>query len=35
VCGTCYNIIATIQIVPDEKPIEPSAAVVSKPKRVK
>ena len=26
-CGTCYSVIATIQIVPDEKPVEPSAAV--------
>jgi hypothetical protein len=23
-CGTCYSIIATIQIVPDDKPLEPS-----------
>ena len=21
-CGTCYSIIATIQIVPDDKPLE-------------
>jgi hypothetical protein len=27
-CGTCYSIIATIQVVPDDKPIEPSAAMV-------
>jgi hypothetical protein len=26
-CGTCYSVIATIQIVPDDKPIEPSRAV--------
>jgi hypothetical protein len=26
-CGTCCSIIATVQIVPDEKPIEPSRAV--------
>ena len=26
-CGTCYSVIATIQIVPDDKPVEPSAAV--------
>jgi hypothetical protein len=25
-CGTCYLIVATFQIVPDDKPIEPSAA---------
>jgi hypothetical protein len=34
VCGTCYSIIATIQIVPDEKPVEPSAAVERKLKLV-
>lgn len=28
-CGTCCLIIATIQIVPDEKPIAPSKAVES------
>ena len=26
-CGTCHLIIATLQIVPDDKPIEPSAAL--------
>jgi hypothetical protein len=26
-CGTCYSVIATVQIVPDDKPIEPSKAV--------
>jgi hypothetical protein len=26
-CGTCYSVIATIQIVPDDKPIEPSKAM--------
>ena len=26
-CGTCYSIIATVQIVPDTKPLEPSKAV--------
>jgi hypothetical protein len=26
-CGTCYSVIATIQIVPDDKPVEPSQAV--------
>jgi hypothetical protein len=25
--GTCYSVIATIQIVPDDKPIEPSKAM--------
>jgi hypothetical protein len=34
VCGTCYSIIATIQIVPDDKPVEPSAAVEPKLKLV-
>ena len=34
VCGTCYSIIATVQIVPDEKPLEPSAAVEPKLKLV-
>jgi hypothetical protein len=29
--GTCYSVIATIQIVPDDKPIEPSAAVTDTP----
>jgi hypothetical protein len=23
-CGTCYSIIATVQIVPDDKRLEPS-----------
>jgi hypothetical protein len=31
VCGTCYSIIATIQIVPDDKPLEFSRAVTDKP----
>ena len=30
-CGTCHLIIATIQIVPDDKPLEPSAAVGEEP----
>ena len=30
-CGSCYLIIATIQIVPDDKPVEPSAAVTDTP----
>jgi hypothetical protein len=30
-CGTCCLIIATIQIVPDDKPVEPSAAVTHEP----
>jgi len=30
-CGTCYSIIATVQIVPENKPIELSAAVTSEP----
>jgi hypothetical protein len=34
-CGTCYSIIATIQIVPDDKPLEPSRAVERKPVVVK
>ena len=34
VCGTCYSIIATIQIVPDDKPGEPSAAVEFGPETV-
>ena len=34
-CGTCYSIIATVQIVPDEKPLEPSRAVERKPTVVK
>jgi hypothetical protein len=28
-CGTCYSVIATVQIVPDDKPSEPSRAVES------
>ena len=32
-CGTCHSIIATIQIVPDDKPIEPSTAVTSEPQK--
>jgi hypothetical protein len=23
-CGTCYSVIATVQIVPENKPLEPS-----------
>ena len=30
-CGTCRLIIAALQIVPDDKPIEPSAAVIDAP----
>ena len=30
-CGTCYSVIATIQIVPDDKLVEPSAAVNDEP----
>jgi hypothetical protein len=26
-CGTCCSIIATVQVVPDDKPLEPSKAV--------
>jgi len=33
-CGTCYSIIATVQIVPDDKPVEPSRAVEREPIRV-
>src|SRR5215472_1069759 len=32
-CGTCYSVIATVQIVPDDKPLEPSAAVADQPAR--
>src|SRR3954447_25988096 len=32
-CGTCCSIIATVQIVPENKPIEPSEAVTSEPQR--
>ena len=34
-CGTCYSIIATVQIVPEDKPLEPSRAVGYGPKLVK
>lgn len=35
-CGTCDSVIATIQIVPDEKPIEtPQAMEPGKPRLVK
>ena len=30
-CGTCCSIIATIRILPDDKPVEPSAAVTDEP----
>ena len=30
-CGTCHLIIATLQIVPDDKPIEPSACMTDEP----
>ena len=30
-CGTCFLISATLQIVPDDKPIEPSPAVTGEP----
>ena len=30
-CGTCYSVIATIQIVPNDKPVEPSAVVTDEP----
>lgn len=33
-CAACYSIIATIQIVPDDKPIEPSRAVEQRPQLV-
>ena len=26
-CGTCYSVIATVQIVPEDKPLESSRAV--------
>jgi len=26
-CGTCCSIIATVEIVPDEKPVEPPKAI--------
>jgi len=32
-CGTCASIIATVQIVPDDKPVEP--VVGARPVRVK
>jgi hypothetical protein len=28
-CGTCASIIATVQIVPDDKPIEPLSAILN------
>ncbi len=28
-CGTCCSIIATVQIVPDDKPVGPSKAMKS------
>ncbi len=31
VCGTCYSVIATIQIVPEDKRVEPSSAVTHRP----
>jgi hypothetical protein len=34
-CGTCCWVIATIRIVPDDKPIEPLAGVVARPVLVK
>ena len=33
-CGTCYLIIATVQLVPDEKPIETSRAFEQQPIRL-
>ncbi len=30
-CGTCCAIIATIQIVPDDESVEPSAAATDEP----
>jgi hypothetical protein len=30
-CGTCYSIIATVRLVPEDKPIEPSKAVTDQP----
>jgi len=30
-CGTCFSIVATVQIVPVNKPTEPSKAVTSEP----
>ena len=30
-CGTCNSIIAAVQIVPDDKPLEPSLAVEQEP----
>ena len=32
--GACYSIIATVQIVPEDKPLEPSRAVEYGPKLV-
>jgi hypothetical protein len=28
-CGTCCSIIATVRIVPDDKPVEPSSAILN------
>lgn len=30
-CGTCYSVIATVQIVPYDKPLGPSRAVGQAP----
>lgn len=30
-CGTCYSIIAKVQIVPEDKPLEPPRAVGYRP----
>ena len=30
-CATCYSVIATFQIVPADKPLEPSTAVTDEP----
>jgi uncharacterized membrane protein len=29
-CGACVSVIATVQIVPDDKPLQPSKAVEQK-----
>ena len=34
-CGTCYSIIATVRIVPDDKPLEQSNVVEGRPYLVK
>lgn len=34
-CGTCASIIATVQIVPDDKPVEPPKGIAIGPVRVK